>query len=285
MKSAISHFAFTMTLAAICSVSNGQTTRASADTSKAWLLHLPGISGETGLDQGMLRGLRQGGYDGKIEVYDWTGSAPGLSALLGAKRNHQEAQKIADRITKQFHDQPDGQILIVSHSAGTGLCVWALEDLPDDVKVDTVVLLSPALSPDYDLSKALSHVRGKAYAFTSPNDILVLAAGTHLFGTIDGKKVPAAGHDGFTRPDGADPKQYDKLVAEPYDPAWMKFGNIGDHVGFMMPAFDAAVLSPLLLASLPKIGATTDRHTASTQPAHANQVKGEGSDHQVGTPE
>jgi alpha-beta hydrolase superfamily lysophospholipase len=170
---------------------------------------------------------------------------------VAKKRNHEEAQKIADKIAKQFHEHPDGQILIVSHSAGTGLCVWALEDLPDDVKVDTVLLLSPALSPDYDLSKALSHVRGKAYAFVSPNDLLVLAAGTRLFGTIDGKKTAAAGNTGFSRPDGADPKQYDKLVSMPYDPAWMKLGNIGDHVGYMMPAFDAAILSPLLLAGLP----------------------------------
>ena len=36
----------------------------------------------------------------------------------------------------------------------TGLAVWALEKLPDDVKVDTVLLMSSALSPTYDLSKA-----------------------------------------------------------------------------------------------------------------------------------
>ena len=221
----------------------------------------------------MLRGLREGGYVGKTEVYDWTGPNPGLVALTANKHNHEEALKIADRITRQFHDQPGGQILIVSHSAGTGLCVWALEDLPEDVKVDTVLLLSPALSPDYDLSHALSHVRGKAYAFHSPNDFFILAAGTHLFGTVDGKKTSAAGHDGFTRPQTASAAQYDKLVAEPYDPAWMKLGNIGDHIGCMMPAFAAAVLSPFLLSNLPKVGNVTtqpsDKSTAATQPFNA----------------
>jgi hypothetical protein len=272
MTSPLNQLAFAITLALICTHSDAQTTRPSADTSKAWLLHLPGISGETGLDRGMLAGLRQGGYDGKIEVYDWTGRHPGLGALLANKHNHEEAQKIADRITKQFHDQPDGQILIVSHSAGTGLCVWALEDLANDVKVDTVFLLSPALSPNYDLSKALSHVKGKAYAFFSPNDFLVLAAGTHLFGTIDGKKTAAAGNTGFTRPDGADAKQYDKLVAEPYDPAWMKLGNIGDHVGYMMPVFDAAVLAPLMLGSLPRVAANP---TDGDRVGHVKQGQGQ----------
>ena len=219
----------------------------------------------------MLRGLRIGGYDGKTEVYDWTGANPGLSALLATKRNHEEAQKIADRLAKQFHEHADGQILIVSHSAGTGLAVWALEDLPDQVKVDTILLLSPALSPDYDLSRALSHVKGKAYAFFSPNDFFILFAGTQLFGTVDGKKTAAAGRSGFNRPDGADPKQYDKLVAKPYDPAWMRLGNIGDHVGCMMPDFDAVVLSPLLLACLPESHQAIAK-TPSTQPTQINHT-------------
>ena len=262
--------------AVMCPTTQGQTTKPSADTSKAWLLHLPGISGETGLDRGMLRGLREGGYQGITDVYDWTGANAGIAALVASKRNHEEAQKISDMIQKQFHDQPDGQILIVSHSAGTGLCVWALEDLPEGVMVDTVLLLSSALSPDYDLSRALSHVRGKAYAFYSPNDVVVLKAGTQLFGTVDGKKTSAAGLLGFTRPQGADAKQYAKLVAEPYDPAWMKLGNIGDHIGCMVPTFGAAVLSPLLLANLPRIhdlAANRADMSAATQPTNAKEPK------------
>ena len=53
--------------------------------------------------------------------------------------------------------------------------MWALEKLPDDVMVDDLVMVASALSPQYDLSKALKHVRGKAYAFNSMLDVLILA--------------------------------------------------------------------------------------------------------------
>ena len=236
---------------------------ASADA-KPWLLHIPGISGETGLDRGMIRGLKEGGYAGITEVYDWTCGTPGLPALLARQRNHAQAKKIAEMILSEHEAHPETPIQIVSHSAGAGLLVWALEDLPKDVTVNSVVLLSPALSPDYDLSKALSHVAGKMYVFSSPHDTIVLGAGTRMFGTVDGKKTDAAGDVGFAIPPDADTRQYVKLVPLPYDPAWMKFGNIGDHVGTMLPAFDKAVVCPLLLAALESPAPAVTR--PSTQP-------------------
>ena len=158
------------------------------------------------------------------------------------------------------------KILLTSHSAGTGLAVFALEKLPPEVRVDTVLLISPALSPGYDLSKALAHVTNKAYAFTSPNDFFVLGVGTSVFGTIDGKKCESAGRIGFVRPEGADAAQYKKLVAEPYQKAWMKYGNIGDHVTSMARAFSAAVYAPILTADLPRKPASAAA-PAATQPA------------------
>lgn len=222
---------------------------ATRNTRKTWLLHLPGISGETGLDQGMIRGLKEGGYDGAVETYNWTGENAGLGALLASQRNHQNARNIADLIAQHFHANPSDRIVLTSHSAGAGLCAWALEALPEDVKVDTVLLLSPALSPTYDLTKALRHISGHAYAFTSPNDVAVLAAGTKLFGTIDGKHVVAAGEAGFTRPEQGDPEQYSKLVAKPYDNAYLKYDNIGDHVGMMTEPFARAILAPVILGT------------------------------------
>ena len=96
---------------------------------------------------------------------------------------------------------PKLEITLTSHSGGTGIAVWALEKMPEGMQVQTLVLLASALSPDYDLSKALRHVRGKAYVFYSQNDQVVLGAGTRLFGTIDGVKSDAAGLIGFRMPD------------------------------------------------------------------------------------
>jgi pimeloyl-ACP methyl ester carboxylesterase len=237
-----------------------------------WVLHLPGIAGTSRIDRSLIQGLRDAGYDGPAEIYDWTGNNPGIPALLNRKGNDLEAQKIADRITARARAHPGGRILLTGHSAGTGLAAFALEKLPPGVKVETVLLLAPALSPTYDLSKALGRVTGKAYAFTSPNDAFVLGAGTTLLGTIDGKKVEAAGKAGFTRPDdAADPEQYKKLIAKPYDRAWMKLNNIGDHIGVMARPFVAAELAPLLFPELPPRVVPVDAPT--TRPAARAQTR------------
>jgi hypothetical protein len=215
--------------------------------SSTYLLHLPGVAGEQYLDREMLRGLRQGGFDGAMEIFDWTAGDPGLGALTARKRNGRQAQEIADKIEARFREHPGGRIIIVSHSGGTGLAVWALEKLPADVHVDTVLLLSSALSPTYDLSAALRQVRGKVYAFTSSSDALVLGLGTSLFGTIDGKKVEAAGRRGFRRPAGANEAEYEKLVPVPYQRRWVRDGNIGDHIGSISKRFAKNVLARLLL--------------------------------------
>ncbi len=192
------------------------------------LIHLPGIAGEREIDHELLRGLKDGGVEGTSEIIDWTGDNAGLNALFARKQNEQEAADLAERITARARQEPRGRIVITAHSGGTGILVWALERLPDDVSVDDVLLIASALSPSYDLSPALSRVRGKAYSLSSPNDALVLGLGTQLFRTIDGQKTEAAGRGGFRRPARpADPAQYDKLMPMPYDPAWMEYGLDG----------------------------------------------------------
>lgn len=225
----------------------GGVRLAAVHESHTYLLHLPGIAGARGMDRLMLSGLRDGGFTGEIETYDWTEHDPGLNALMAYQRNQTEAQKIADKLTKKFRADPTLHIVITSHSGGTGLAVWALEKLPPDVKVDRVLLLSSALSPQYDLTKALSHVRGKIYSFFSENDVLVLGAGTKLFGTIDGVRTESAGEVGFIMPPDADFQQYQKLVQKPYEKSWMEYGNIGDHIGPMHRAFSMHILAPLVI--------------------------------------
>jgi hypothetical protein len=138
------------------------------------------------------------------------------------------------------------------------VAIWALEKLPPDITVDTVLLMAPALSPEYNLTGALRHVRGELYAFTSIHDVVVLQAGTKLFGTMDGVFSAAAGFGGFVRPPGADIELYKKLIPEPYEDAWMKYDDYGEHIGAMSRKFAANILAPLLGAP----GAATTRPTA-----------------------
>lgn len=241
--------------------------------SHEYLLHLPGIAGARGMDRLMLSGLRDGGFTGEIETYDWTEHDPGLNALMAYQRNQSEAQKIADRLTEKFRADPSLHIIITSHSGGTGLAVWALEKLPADVKVDRVFLLASALSPQYDLTKALSHVRGKIYSFFSENDVLVLGAGTKLFGTIDGVRTESAGEVGFIMPPDADFQQYQKLVQKPYEKSWMEYGNIGDHIGPMHRAFSMHILAPLVIGKSSAPTAKAENSPAQAETSSSPRAK------------
>jgi pimeloyl-ACP methyl ester carboxylesterase len=234
-----------------------------------FLLHLPGIGGLMRIDKLLTGGLKSGGLDGAdVVVYDWTNGTPGLPALGAVQRNKQEARKIARMIEQRVRAHPDGRIVITGHSGGSGLAVWALESLPDDVQIDTLVMLAPALSPSYDLSAALRHVKNKAYAFNSEYDP-VLGAGTRAFGTIDRIMTNAAGRVGFEKPPGADDEQYAKLVQIPYDRGFMIFGNIGDHIGPMMPRFAARVIAPLILTGELPRPATQPSTRPATMPTTA----------------
>jgi pimeloyl-ACP methyl ester carboxylesterase len=204
----------------------------------------------------LTQGIVQGGFLADVDLFDWVGGEEGLNALANVPKHEEQSTRAAELLTKAYREHPDRPIVLTGHSAGTGVAVWALEKLPPDVKVDTLLMLQSALSPGYDLSKALSHVR-RAYAFNSPLDSVVLGTGTSLFGTIDRQKVEAAGKVGFVMPDGANAAQYAKLRQFSYDPAWLRFGNFGDHIGVMMRPFARGVISTVLqtgeLPSLPPI--------------------------------
>lgn len=218
---------------------------------KPFVLHLPGVAGTSPFDQRFVQALQAGGVNATFAIYDWTCNDPGMNALHAYARNQQQAKKIADALAGRYHDDPRGTIFLTGHSGGAGLVIWALEKLPPEVMVDSVILLSPAISPTYDLSAALRHVRHHLYVFSSEGDTIVLGAGTRLFGTIDGVNTAAAGLLGFTMPATADAAQYRKLVPEPYQSSWLQLGNIGDHMGSLAAPFARAIVAPLLIGQAP----------------------------------
>src|SRR5947208_140175 len=69
---------------------------------------------------------------------------------------------------------------------------------------DGVGGLSPALSPGYELSRAVRAVRREMVVFWSPLDLIVLGLGTRIFGTIDRVNSVSAGLVGFRPPGGGD---------------------------------------------------------------------------------
>lgn len=210
------------------------------------LIHLPGIAGELPIDRNLVRGLVAGGVAPEATIVDWTGPDRGVRALTNTARHDEQARLLADRIVALHAKDPRTLITLVGHSGGTGVCVGALERLPDGITVRTLVLLASALSPGYDLSTALHHVEGRAYSLHSQHDDWILGRGTRGVGTYDRVFVEAAGKVGFTMSKAADPAAYAKLTQLPYDPAWAKQGHGGDHVGPTNTQFAREVLAELI---------------------------------------
>lgn len=212
-----------------------------------YLIHVPGIAGDTVFDRHWMDALRAGGAADAVRLFDWTCNDPGIDALQAYARNHREAGRLAGLIASRAAEDPSGRILLTAESGGAAVVVWALEQLPPDVKVSDVVLVAPALSPAYDLTAALRHVNGKVSYFSSPGDWFVLGFGTRVFGTSDGRYVEAAGYVGFEHPARADSRQYAKLRQLRYDPEWMRWGDFGNHTGGLSTAFARQFIAPLLV--------------------------------------
>jgi hypothetical protein len=234
-----------------------------------YLLHLPGIMGDTPFDHWWIDALKEGGAADRVQLFDWTCHDPWIDALLAYDRNHIEATKVARLIAGRRRADPTGKLILTAESGGAGILVWALERLPKNVQVDDVLMIAPAVSPGYDLSLALRHVRGKAYYFDSPGDVFMLGFGTRLFGTMDGKKTDAAGLAGFHPPPHSDPAEYKKLVEIRYDPAWWLWGNFGGHTGGMSVTFAQKYLAPLLVRAERALVARDVRLPAGKSAAHS----------------
>ena len=221
-----------------------------------YLVHFPGIGGEAWFHRSFVRALHAGGFDAEGDVMDWTKNRFPIRALQARDDNQETARRFADDLTKRARaGQP---IYVTSESGGAAIAAWVLEALPDDVQVEAVVMLGPALSKDYDLTPALRHVRGNAYAFTSPYDKWVLSLGTSIFGTMDGVYEPAAGCVGFVKPPGGDAAQYAKLVQRKYEENWLwTYGRFGGHLDVLSVRFASGYIAPLLIETARRSGAET----------------------------
>jgi pimeloyl-ACP methyl ester carboxylesterase len=161
---------------------------------------------------------------------------------------HAQAAQAAHDVRDFRASHPGAPVYLVGKSGGTGVVVKALEQLPAD-SVEAAVLISSALSPRYDLTRALIAVRRELVAFWSPLDVFVLGAGTYVFGTIDRRRGAAAGLVGFRGPEDPTTEQagqYAKLRQVRWHPTMAPTGYMGGHVGPDCPAFLRKYVVPLL---------------------------------------
>ncbi len=215
---------------------------------------LPGIEGRSKYNVDIARGLADGGVPCAIEIFDWGTGLPlgGLVNLVSLERNRRQAGLVADRIVEYQRDYPGRGVHLVGHSGGGGLAVLTLEALPPGTRATSAVLLAAAVSPDHDLTRALTRTEKGIWNFYTNTDIGYLQVGTGLFGTIDRKHTRAAGAVGFRRPARASARTvraYEKLHSVRYKPTMFYTGHRGGHTGWTDREFVAVWLAPVILAA------------------------------------
>lgn len=229
--------------------------RQTARYERGLIIVLPGIESESFLNHSIAWGLSDGGWQGAIELYDWTTS---LSLLLlfhlrSWRRNQRQASVIARRVMQYQAEYPGRPVHLIGHSGGGALAVMALEALPTSERVTSAILLAPALSPGYPLITALDHTERGIWSFWSPLDVIFCGAGTLLLGTIDGKWMLSAGMIGFRtlkKLDDVTHSVYEqKLHQIPY--SWRMLGdfNLGGHFGCVNRVFVEKWVAPVLESS------------------------------------
>lgn len=196
-------------------------------------LVLPGVEGASWWNSNVAQGLRDGGLQTAIEVEDWTTGNALLFPmhLRHTSRNKKQAERLAAKIVAYQEEHPQRPVNLVGISGGGGMALLTLEALPPGRKVTNVVLLSPAISPQYDIRSALDRTERTITNVYSPLDMFVLGAGTAVFGTIDGRHTASAGMVGFQLPKDLPPEEYSKLRQLKYDWRMAGTGNLGGHMG------------------------------------------------------
>lgn len=169
-----------------------------------------------------------------------------IKDLTNRDNTKRKSEELAGLIRDYKSKHPERRIYVIAKSSGAAPAVMALSQLEPDT-IERAFFLSPALSPSFDLSRALASTKQDLYSFWSPHDHFWLGIGTSLFGTADGVPGRAAGLTGFKRPDNAQQNlHYAKLREIEWSPSMVWLGHLGGHPGNSMPPFIRKYILPLL---------------------------------------
>lgn len=159
-----------------------------------------------------------------------------------------QGQRLAAEIMAFRQAHPTERVHLVGHSAGAIVALAAAECLPP-LSIDSIALLAPSLSANYDLRPALRSIRGHLDVYYSCMDWVYLGVGTQILGTPDRGRVPSSGRTGFKVVPTC-PQDF-WLLGKVRQHAWehhdIMAGNHGGHYGAYQEGYLRALVLPLLL--------------------------------------
>jgi len=142
---------------------------------------VPGIGGDGDVYAQVVHSLHDHGSEDCLRVYDWGSSWFLFLRSIGSSQLHDSAEfRLAQQIIQWRTDHPHSRIALIGHSAGAGVVMGAIWRLPPGMSVGPVILLAPALSPDFDLRPALKHAT-VVHVFYSSEDGFWQGIGADIF--------------------------------------------------------------------------------------------------------
>jgi pimeloyl-ACP methyl ester carboxylesterase len=208
-----------------------------------------GIGGLDSVGRAAVHVFPQMGLPHDIRDFVWQhGTGHFLKDLQDADYLVEKATELAAEVRRVKAADPDRPVYLIGKSAGAAVVLFAAEQLPP-ASVERMILLSAAVSSNFDLRPALRATRNEVVSFYSRYDWLVLGVGTTEFGTADRVHGKSAGLFGFVKPtdmNAQDAALYSRLVQVPWSIDMMSGLNLGGHQGTSMPGFLKREVSPWL---------------------------------------
>jgi len=200
-----------------------------------------GVEGPSIYNYWLGTGLLRGRYRGAVIRFHWNAGIFGIRSAVNlmSRRHHERqsdllAQAIIDHL--RTHHSP---VCLLAQSGGCFIVLRALEKLPEDIRVQTAVLLAPSTSPGYDLAPATRRCTSKLVSFGSLGDAIFLGLATLLLGTSDRVFSPSAGFVGWHA-------NLPGFVECRWHPLWLRHGYWGNHISTSSPRFIADVVTQML---------------------------------------
>jgi hypothetical protein len=183
----------------------------------------------------------------EIEIRPWGTPLLGISNLQAHERNVETARAIAAEIAEWRRQHPAAPYYLIGYSGGGGLATLVVSALPAGTTIDRLVLVAPAIAPDFDMEhEILPRVSDFVVNYSSVRDLQV-GLGTRVFGTIDRSDSASAGAIGFEATDA-------KILEWAWDERHRRFGHRGNHLGYLGRRWQDAFLLPACDPSLDRDG-------------------------------
>lgn len=191
---------------------------------------------------------RQSKVPHEVREFEWQhGKGRLVRDIQDARHLIAKANELSQQILEYQVAHPDRPIYLIGKSTGAIIVLMAAEKVPIS-SLERIILLSPAVSPHYELAPAIHSTRAGIVSFHSPLDIAVLNWATTLVGTADRHYTSSAGLNGFVLPAAKTPAAYDyeRLTQIAWLPGHAWYGHLGGHMGNGMPLFLVFEVMPWL---------------------------------------